>query len=342
LVPIGIGQGGYEDEAMTDEITILSLEDQDRWNAEHRQGGLPSQSWNYAWSLHASGIDPKLAIVRSRGARMLLPFYERNWMGSTDIATIVGGSGASIFPNSAAPLSLWRRFAASQGWIAGYIQISPLLDLERLRPEGELTINNTSFLLELTTLDIFESASRTIRRKIHSAVEGGAVLVDDRTVLAERLKQLYPQTMLRLGAPTHYHFSPETLDRWAFDQESLILGANLENVIEGVYLFRFVGDYAESHIVGTTDRGRALVAWLIWEGVKRLRACGVTVLNLGGGVRPGDGVFRFKERFNGLARPRGAFCQIYDSTKYDQLCERSGTCAANGWFPAYRGGRDAL
>jgi hypothetical protein len=63
---------------MTDEVTVLSLKDRDRWIAEHKQGGFPSQSWSYAWAVSASGVDPKLAIVHSGGARMLLPFYERN------------------------------------------------------------------------------------------------------------------------------------------------------------------------------------------------------------------------------------------------------------------------
>jgi CelD/BcsL family acetyltransferase involved in cellulose biosynthesis len=79
---------------MSEDITVLRLDDRERWEAEHRQGGLPSQSWNYAFGLSASGFDPKLAIVRSKGARMLLPFFERSFMGTTDIATIPGLSGA--------------------------------------------------------------------------------------------------------------------------------------------------------------------------------------------------------------------------------------------------------
>src|SRR5689334_20721814 len=109
---------------MTDTVTILSLADRDLWEAEHLVDGLPSQSWDYAWGLGASGIDPKLAIVRSKGARMLLPFFERSWQGTTDIATVPGLSGASISPSSIAPLSLWNEYAMSRKWVAGYLQIA--------------------------------------------------------------------------------------------------------------------------------------------------------------------------------------------------------------------------
>jgi hypothetical protein len=56
---------------MAERITILTLEDRERWEAEHRQGGLPSHSWLYAWGLTASGFYPKLAVVENGGARML-------------------------------------------------------------------------------------------------------------------------------------------------------------------------------------------------------------------------------------------------------------------------------
>src|SRR5437763_3608939 len=104
---------------MTDEIRILSLAERELWEAELRDGGLPSQSWGYAWGLSASGVEPQLAVVRAEGARMLLPFLKRYWVGTIDIATLPGSSGAHIVPASAAPIVLWRNFAKARGWIAG-------------------------------------------------------------------------------------------------------------------------------------------------------------------------------------------------------------------------------
>src|SRR5258708_24192979 len=95
---------------MTEDVTILGLDHRDRWIAVHQDGGLPSQSWHYAWGLSATGVEPKLAVVRAGGARMLLPFVERSWRGNTDIATILGLSVASITPTSSAPTLLWREY----------------------------------------------------------------------------------------------------------------------------------------------------------------------------------------------------------------------------------------
>src|SRR5260221_11056500 len=116
---------------MADRIDIITLDDKDRWLAEVKEFGLPSQSWSYANGLSAAGITRKLGIVCAKGARMLLPFYERDWEGAVDISTIVGGSGASVLPCSLAPLSLWREFAVARGWVAGYIQLSSEIQFDQ-------------------------------------------------------------------------------------------------------------------------------------------------------------------------------------------------------------------
>src|SRR5712692_6838493 len=126
------------DGSMTEDITILCLDDRDRWIAEHQNGGLPSQSWHYAWGLSATGVAPKLAVVRAGGARMLLPFIERSRRGTTDIATILGLSGASMTPTSSAPLGLWQEYAAAQGWVAGYIQLALSVDLPAAQRPGRI------------------------------------------------------------------------------------------------------------------------------------------------------------------------------------------------------------
>jgi hypothetical protein len=320
---------------VTEDITILSLEERDGWIAEHADGGLPSQSWEYAWGLSASGAAPKLAVVRAGGGRMLMPFVERHWLGTTDIATSFGISGASIIGNCGAPLALWHKFATARGWIAGYIQLAISVNLDEVGFPGQLVTNNMVFVLDLDRLTL-TSCSQAIRRKIRRAQKSNTTLVEDRCVLVTALKRLYPEAMQRRGAAPHFFFAPETLERWACSHGAMILGARIGCSIEAVYLCLVAGRHAEFHLLACSESGRGLAAWVIWNGIQHLQDRGVTSLNITGGMRPGDGLYRFKGGFNGVPTPRCALHQVYDQVQYDELCRQSGTPSRSDWFPAYR------
>jgi Acetyltransferase (GNAT) domain len=323
---------------MHDDVAVIPIDDRVRWLAETEGNGLPSQAWSYSWGLSASGIIPKLAIVHCQGARMVLPFFERHWDGTKDISTIVGPSGAWFDRSSVAPLLLWQEFAATQAWVAGYIQLSSSVELTGLS-DKELVVGNTDFILDLENGDIFGSVSETLRRKIRNAQQMGAVLVDDRLVLARRLQQLYPATMRRLNAEAPFQLSAETINRWVEHDQSMILGARIDGSIEAVMLFYISGSQAEANITATTERARHLSTWLIWQASSRMRAIGVKALNLGGCVRPGDGVYDWKSRFHCTQKSRQSVRQIYDPTTYAELCVRARVPMSGGRFPAYRSSR---
>jgi hypothetical protein len=328
---------------MTDDgIAIISLDERDRWEAEHRRDGLPSQSWTYAHALRAMGIEPRLAVVQAGGARMLLSFFERSWNGATDIATTTGLSGASIVPSSSAPLALWREYARTRGWVAGYVRLATSVSFEDEMPEVGLVPNRTVFLLDLAGRDVLKASSEIVRRKVRKASGLGAVVVDVRARLADRLKDLHPATMVRAGAGPEYDFPAQALERWALDPSSIVLGGSLGGSIEAVSLFCVAGRHAEYHLNASTPRGRDLTAWLIVHAVDRLVEAGVEVLNLGGAAkRPGDGVYQFKERFNGRPVDVHAARQIYDLDRYEELCRRAGAADSDSWFPAYRARENA-
>lgn len=317
---------------MIDDVVVLGLKDREQWEAEHREDGLPSQSWSYAWGLTASGYDPQLAIVRSKGARMLFPFFVRSFMGTTDIASIPGLSGASISPSSAAPLSLWREYAIGRGWVAGYLKLATSVELQELPADSRLAVYNASFVVDLRTDDPLKSVSRTVHRKIQEAERSGAVLVDDGPTLTDSLVDLYPETMRRLGGVED--FSLDTLRRWAQAPTSMLLGVSRNGVVEAVHLGYVFGRHAEWHIAATTEHGRSLGTLIYWNAITLLRSRGVHFYNMGGGGRVGDGLYRFKEWFGGTALPLRSVCQIYDPEKYRELCARTATSNPN-WFPAY-------
>jgi hypothetical protein len=319
---------------MSDSVEIIGVDDRERWTAAHAEGGLPSQSWGYAWGLSAAGIDPKLAVVQSGGSRMLLPFFERSFQGTTDVATILGLSGASITPASSEPVEHWRRFARDAGWVAGYIQLSPMIDAP-VAPQAEIATVNEVLLLELRDSLAITDFAESIRQKIRKA-DAIAKVVDDCPRLATAVAKLYPSTVQRSDAPA---FSATTLERWAKNPDSLVLGAEVGGSLEAVSIFNLAAAHAEYHLNASSERGRDLAAWLIWKAVERLRARGVRTLNLGGGAKPGDGIYEFKRRFGALAHPLRAIRQIYDRRRYDELCASTGADASERWFPAYRARR---
>lgn len=326
---------------MSDGIVILTLQDRERWTREHCIDGLPSQSWNYAWGLSAAGVDPRLAVVRAGGARMLLPFIERPWLDTVDIATILGMSGASIVPAaSPAPLLLWQEYAKSRGWISGYIQLAAAVDFPADIDVGQLVANNTTFILDIAAGDIAISASRTIRQKIKAGIKRGVALVIDQSQLVECVQRLHPQTMRRVAAERHYFYPGEAFERW-LDAESLALGARTENGLEAVYVFRIAGAYAEAHLAASTEQGRELLPWLIWHGIRLMRERGVSTLDLGGSPQAGGGLYRFKERFGGTPKTIKAVHQIYDRSRFAELCRLAGAAETGRWFPPYRGGPEA-
>lgn len=322
---------------MIEDVEVLTLSQAGQWREAHRDGGLPSQSWEYARALNASGIEPKLAVVRARGARMLLPFHERDWLGNIDIATLVAACGASITPLSTAPLRLWHEFAASNGWVAGYIQLSTSTELRKDDIPGNLVDLNEWFVLDVASDTPPRPFATLIRRKINRAVRDQAVLVEQRQLLARECNRMYPGTMRRVGAGPMYNFAEETIDRWVNDPAALVLGAELAGRVESVSVFLVYGDQAEYLLNASSERGRSLTAWLISSAISRLGDMGVRQLHLGGGVRRNDGLHEFKRKFRGTPKALQAIRQVYDRDRFDFLCAQAGVHPGNSQFhPAYR------
>jgi hypothetical protein len=321
---------------LADDVVIISLDEKDRWDAEYNEGGLPSQSWNYAWGLSASGFKPQLAVVKSKEARMLLPFFERSYMGTTDVATVPGLSGALIVPSASAPLAVWAEFAASRGWVAGYIQLAAGLALDSTPRGSHLASHNSMFVFDLQEWDIYQSVSRKFRKQhIYEGRRRSAILVEDRARLAERLRSLYPEYLRRIGVTQG--FADESIQRWIADPCAYALGAQVGETIEAIHLGRINRPYAEWHIAATSEHGRSLGAWIVWNAMDRLKKMEVRYFNIGGGIRANDGLHDYKSRFGAIEMSLVSVRQIYDPRRYDELCAQSGIRAGSGWFPAYRG-----
>jgi hypothetical protein len=320
---------------MTDsfELETASLDTPYLWDSIQEESGIPSHGRAYAMALSHSGISPKLCRVRTSDGGIVVPYFERDWHGCLDICTWLSVSGARLSGNPVKALQAWVSHAKEKNWVAGYLQIEP----ESRLPSGpEAAPGNAVFLLNLDVPDPLAQASHIIRRKVRRAESAGVVLVDDRELLAEALVRLYPSAMARLGATEAYNIPPDSLRELAAAPEILLLGALVNRSIEAVMVFPFTGYRSEYFLGASTVSGRDLTAWLLSQAFLRLRKAGVLQLNLGGGVRPGDGLYEFKKRFGGQPFSLGKLMHVYDRIAYQRLCHQAEVHLSSNWFPAYR------
>lgn len=313
-----------------DDITLFGLDDRPGWETAIAGSGLPSHSWAYAWGLAAEGYVPQLAVIRSGGARMILPFHERSWQGRTDIATLPGLSGAMIEPVSTAPIALWRDYAARRGWVCGYIQLAVGAEGLACPPPDTILAHNALFVFDLDHWDPQHSVSRNMRRTLRARAD----LVTDRDRLHSVFAGLNAQAMARAG--TSAEFGPAAIERWFEDPGTVAFGAEVEGRIEAVHLGRTLGEWAELHLAGSSQAGRSLQAWLIAAACANLRSRGVRFVNIGGYGHAGDGLHRMKQRFNIAQHPLRALRQIYRPAEFEALCRQAGAAPAAHYFPPYR------
>lgn len=161
-------------------------------------------------------------------------------------------------------------------------------------------------------------------------------------------RDLYQATMGRVGAGEQYSFGDQ------YFRSLLTIPSSPLHLVEVVQDGEVVaaslvmqhGDLAHYHLSGSDpDAARfganALLVWamLEWCSKNEIRTC-----HLGGGLRDGDGLAKFKRSFGGLATDFFTGRAIIDHDRYDHLARvRAGdlgvTVAAleqTGYFPAYR------
>ena len=320
-----------------DSVILIPFEDRSAWERAAADA-LPTQSWGHAAGLAADGMTPELAVVTAQGAQMVLPFFQRRYESAAgaaiDIATLPGLSGALVQPSSAAPLALWSRFAAAQGWVSGYIQLSPLNDTLVPPVPDQIRRTNALFVFDVQAWDIETAVRHHMRRNLKLGARLGATLLVDPSAMAAEFAALKAEHLaLSGGSPP---FSPKALDRWFAEPGIIAFGAELDGQIVNIQMGRRHGEWADLHLARATSEGRDLQAWLIWQALGVLRVQGVRFINIGGYGVEGDGLHWMKSRFGAQEHPLRAVLQIYDQARYDHLCAQSGADPQATFFPQYR------
>jgi hypothetical protein len=147
----------------------------------------------------------------------------------------------------------------------------------------------------------------------------------------------YEQTMRRAGAADRYFFAPAYFAAvLSFERSWLLLarrdGAAAAGAIAGVsdgVLHYYLGATADAAREASPFKN-VVAAMLDLADELGMR------LNLGGGVRPGDGLEEFKRGFANAELPFLTHEVVCDGAEYERLAAGSGQGKA-GFFPAYRG-----
>ena len=77
---------------------------------------------------------------------------------------------------------------------------------------------------------------------------------------------------------------------------------------------------------------------IIWAPIKQLKNIGVSSLNLGCGVRPGDKLCDFKRRFGGARTSVFARKRVHNEIIFNKICSANGCDPDNynPYFPPYQ------
>lgn len=231
--------------------------------------------------------------------------------------------------------------------VAGFSHIHPFAAQSGLvadpRPDREIVWVDT-------TLDPDElwrtSYSKACRKNVNRAErEGVTVRAAETEADVAELHRIYLATMERNRAHPSYHFGLERFlaifaempanARFALaEHRGRTVAATLYlHDDEDVYSYLGGADHAHQHLRPTNAVVHATIAWAREQGKRRLI--------LGGGYRPGDGIFRFKASFS----PRRATLELERrielEREYGELVRawrrHHGPAADPGdWFPAYR------
>lgn len=319
----------------------IPMTEPQRWAEALR--GIP-HAFAHTWgSCHAmsltSGLETFLYSYASADGRVVCPFAVRSYHGHRDLLTPYGFSGFTGVGSCRGFADHWAAFARAEGYVCGYVGLNPTLPWEPYHAPADLHRHNAVHVLDLTLseADLIGRMSHGRRQQVR-ATTAGTRLVHDRARLAAFFGEHLTAFLEARQAARIYHLAPATLDALVACDDVLLLGLERDGSLEAVSMFVWTPHVADFLFNVSTPAGREHSTVLIWQGALRLKALGVPLLNLGGGVRPDDGVATFKARFGGRVLPLAALKQVYDPSVFATLC--AGVHAdphdRSGYFPPYQ------
>jgi hypothetical protein len=293
-------------------------------------------------AFQASSPDEAFLYVHRDGhgaADVACPIAVRGDPGERDAYTPYGFGGfaaAGPVPTFAAE---WDSFAGASGWVASYVFQSPLLDADLGFPADAFVPVGACYVLDLGQ-PVDELLVRTSPRRRTElrrwAGERHDLTSDPDEVTAFLVAEAAAFFEAR-GAASVYRLSRATWADLISSPTVWCVAAREEGRVVAASVFGESFGMVD-YLFGISRPGAAAYsAPLLWEAVIHFAATTATTLNLGGGIKPGDGVAEFKRRFGPreLSFTSGRF--VHRRDVYRDLCRRAGVSDdTDGYFPPYR------
>ena len=320
---------------------LIPLSDKYAW--EDCLYGTPhsfSHTWLSNYAMHLStGYITYLYHYTEGNEHVICPLAEREFNGYKDIVTPYGFSGFTAGSASPEFYSLWKAFMKEQGYICAYINQDPFQEFPQL-PEQERSDNpHYLYAIELYKgeLEAFNNLSQNRKRQLKNFEQVKAEIVTDKKVLAEFFLSNYHESMLSSNASPVYMFSAKTLENIIASENTSLFGYMKDSTVLAVSVFA-EGTWNADYLFNVSlSDGKAFGSHLIWQAVVHYIEKGKRLLNLGGGVKPGDNLEEFKMRFGGIRKPLRPMREIFNADIYNKLCVEAGVEVENSnYFPAYR------
>jgi len=319
--------------------SLIPLNERKAWLAalEHVPYAF-GHTWEscYAMSL-TTGYDTYLYHLEDNGVHIICPISHRAYKGNIDVFTPYGFSG--FISNSEYPAfdDIWNKFAQSQQYVCGYFTLNSILTKSNF-PIEDATSENLLYVLDLTLSinQLYSNMSTNRKRQVKKHKDILDFLSMEKSILKPFFITKFHDFFKDREAGLFSGLALETLE-YLIDLENVkLIGIVKDGKVEAVSVFAYTPYVAEYLFNISISEGRSHTVPLLWEGIRVLKESGTTFLNLGGGLKKGDSLSEFKERFGAEIYPLTVLKQVYNRKIFNELCEEAGVTVQERYFPPYR------
>jgi hypothetical protein len=239
-------------------------------------------------------------------------------------------------------------FAREMGIVAGFAHLHPW---SRKREE---LLEGSTYNSDIVWVDVAvnpetlfaEHFDRSCVKNINKAKrEGVEVSVESSDEAIEEFFRIYTGTMQRNQAHGRYAFSLSFFReiRDNLPQNARFTFARHGGKMVAATLYMHDDDNVYSYLGGADAEFNSLrpTNLVIWETIQWAHATGKKRLILGAGLRPDDGIYRFKATFSPLRQPFYVHKRVYrpeDFAALDRRCREHHSMGGESveYFPSYR------